>query len=534
MPTLIERLKRRKVGQWGLAYLAFAVPVLGVQDAVADPLQLSDTFQRAVLVVLLFGLPLVLVLAWYHGRQGRQRVSGLELLMIAVIVGGGGVSLSLVPSGTASPTSETGIDREGLSVAVLPFDHLGPGVGKEHFADAMTHELTLRLTRIDGMRVRSARSMARFKGTDLDVTEIAGQLGVSHILEGGVQWAGDQARLTVQLTDASTGFEDWSEAFAGASDDLFSLSEEMAVRVASALDLHLSLDEAEVLRARYTENAEAWAAFHQGWAFIESAHAEADYSEARLFRAEEYFARALSLDSLYAPALAGMSLAYGYIYYAGIDDSPQRLDRAEELALKALEIDDLLPEAHTALAEVRAYEGDNLAAADEFEEALRLDDDNAMAWCLLAWVCNEQDPQDAVRAERAAREALSRDPTWFMAYHQLGWALQGQGRYEEAEVALLDGIVVNGDYGYTYETLGPVQLALGKYDEALATLQTADRLVGSSWVLVDLGAAQALTGDLDGALGSIERALELGFDSFDAIEGSPYLEFTRFRGGFTA
>ena len=109
----------------------------------------------------------------------------------------------------------------------------------------------------------------------------------------------------------------------------------------------------------------------------------------------------------------------------------------------------------------------------------------------------------------------------------IGWALQGQGRYEEAEVALLDGIVVNSDYGYTYETLGPVQLALGKYDEALATLQTADRLVGSSWVLVDLGAAQALTGDLDGALGSIERALELGFDSFDAIEGSPYYESLR-------
>lgn len=81
-----------------LAYLAFSVAVLGVQDAIAGPLQLSDTFQRQVLIVLLFGIPLVLVLAWYHGDKGRQRVSGLELLLIALIIGGGGLSLSLVPS----------------------------------------------------------------------------------------------------------------------------------------------------------------------------------------------------------------------------------------------------------------------------------------------------------------------------------------------------------------------------------------------------------------------------------------------------
>ena len=86
---------------------------------------------------------------------------------------------------------------------------------------------------------------------------------------------------------------------------------------------------------------------------------------------------------------------------------------------------------------------------------------------------------------------------------------------------------MNGEYGYTYGVLGEVQLALGKYEEALATLQTAMSLGGSSTELVNLGAAQALTGDLDGALGSIERALDEGFTNFDAIEGSPYYESLR-------
>lgn len=527
MSTLIERLKRRKLGQWGLAYLAFSVAILGVQDAVAGPLQLSDTVQQAVLIVLLFGLPLVLVLAWYHGDQGQQRLTGSELLMIAVIIAGAGVSVSFLPPGTNAPASESLEDRESVSVAVLPFDDLGPDPGSVHFADAMTHELSLRLSRIDGIRVRSARSMARFKGTELDVTEIADELGVSHILEGGVQWAGDQARLTVQLTDASTGFEDWSEAFDGASSDPLSLSEEMALRVANSLDLHLSPIEAEAMRAHYTENPEAWSAFHQGWAFLESTHADATYSEAKLARAEEYFSRALSLDSLYAPALAGMSLTHAFVYFAGIDTDPGRQARAEELALRALEIDDMLPEAHIALGQARFTQRDHLAAAEGYEEALRLEDDNAMAWCLLAYVCNVQDPQDAVRAEHAARESLSRDPTWFLSYHQLGWALRGQGRYEEAEVALLDGLVVNSEYRPTYTVLGPVQLELGKYEEALATLQKAISLGQSPTELVYLGAAQVMTGELAGGLDSIERALALGFDNFDAIEGSPYFEVLR-------
>jgi len=527
MPTLLEHLKQRKIGQWGLAYLAFLVAVLGVQDAVADPLQLSDAFQRAVLVLLVFGLPLVLVLAWFHGDQGGQRVRGSELLMIALIIGGAGASLALLPSEAESPRRGALTAREGLSIAVLPFRYLGPDPGIEHFADAMTNELTLRLARIEGVRVRSPRSMARFKGSELDVTEIANELGVSHVLEGAVQWGGEQARFTVQFTDASTGFGEWSQAFSGASPDPFTLTGEMAVRVADALDLYLSPTETDAVRTRYTDNAEAWNAFHQGWVFVETAHAEGDYSEARLGRAEEYFARALHLDSLYAPALAGMSLTHGYVYYAGLDDSPERLATAEAMALKALEIDDQLPEAHTALGQVRAIQGDHLAAAEAYEGSLELDDDNAMAWCLLAWVCNRLDPQDAIRAERAARESISRDPAWFMAYHQLGWALQGQGRYEEAEVALKDGIAVNNEYPYAYEVLGEVQLSLGKYDDALVTLERAVSLDEGTILLLNLGAAQALTGDLDGALESIERALTRGFRAFDAFSGSPYFEALR-------
>ena len=515
-------MKDRKLVRWGLAYIVGAVGAVGLMDAdaVVDLLNLSDRLQQSFLILLLFGLPLTLVLAWYHGARGRQRVGGREMLIVGAISVAAVVSVILLPS-RASP------GRDGMLIAVLPFEYAGGDAEGQSLADAMTTELNMRLHRIDGLDVRSARSMARFKGSELDVTEIAAELGATHILEGVVQEAGGRSRVTVQLTVAATGFGEWSDAFDGASTDLFSLTEEMAVQVAEALGLHLSQTESEAIRVQYTESAEAWSAFYRGWAFIESAHAEGDYSEAKLSRAQEYFERALDLDSLYAPALAGMSLTHAYLYYTGIDPTPERQAKAEELALLAIEIDYLLPEAHVALGQARANERDHLGAAAEYEEALRLDADNAMAWCLLAWVCNQQDPQDAVRAENAARESLLRDPTWFMSYHQLGWALQGQGRYEEAEEALKDGVVVNSEYGNTYTVLGPVQLVLGKYDEALATLQKASSLHESSTVLVNLGAAQALTGRLEDALTSVERALTLGFRNFDAIEGSPYYEALR-------
>lgn len=348
MRPLLDRLKRGKWGQWGLAYLAAAVGAVGLMDALADPLDLSVAVQQRILIVLLFGLPLTMVLAAFHGEKGRQRVSVSETLIVAAIVLSGGDSAYLLP-----PEADTGVDtlerREGTLIGVLPFDYFGPDPEGQSLADAMTNELAVRLARLDGIQVRSARSMARFRGTDLDVTEIAKEIGASHILESSIREAGETVRVMVQLTDATTGFSQWLEAFDATASDLFSLTEDMAAQVTDAIGLHLSQSESEALRAQYTQNAEAWNAFHRGWGFLESAHAEADYSEARLARAEQYFEIALRLDSLNAPALAGMSLAHSYMYYGRVDPSPERQARAEELAHKALRIDYLLPEAHIAL-----------------------------------------------------------------------------------------------------------------------------------------------------------------------------------------
>ena len=123
MPDLsfLQRLKQRKIVQRGLAYLAGAFVVFQAVEVMAEPWGISPGVQRGVHIVLLIGLLITLVFAWYHGEKGRQRVSGPELLMVAALLVVGGVALSVLggpedPPGLA--VSREGDDRP--RVAVLP------------------------------------------------------------------------------------------------------------------------------------------------------------------------------------------------------------------------------------------------------------------------------------------------------------------------------------------------------------------------------------------------------------------------------
>ena len=76
MTSLFTRLRERKMAQWALAYLASAWIVVQLLDAVSEPLALSRTIQLAILILLGVGFFITLVVAWYHGERGRQRIRG--------------------------------------------------------------------------------------------------------------------------------------------------------------------------------------------------------------------------------------------------------------------------------------------------------------------------------------------------------------------------------------------------------------------------------------------------------------------------
>ena len=257
------------------------------------------------------------------------------------------------------------------SLAVLPLQNLSGDPANEYFSDGMTEEIGTKLSKIEGIRIAPPAVAARFKGAQKDPKDMGQELGVQYLLQGSVRKAGDQVRISVQLIDASTGFQTWADDFVGDLKDVFSLQDQTALKIAQALNLKLTPQEQNAVQRRYTQNPQAYEAYLRGRALVDFI----DRPKA-LEGARANYEKALQLDPNYAPALAGLSIVEGY-YYRNLDPSEAHLRQARQLAERALAIDPQLAEADVALANVYGDTFDYVHAAEKAREAANLEPDNS-------------------------------------------------------------------------------------------------------------------------------------------------------------
>ena len=128
----------------------------------------------------------------------------------------------------------------GPSIAVLPFTNLSADPDSEFFGDGLAEEILNALAQIDGLRVAARSSSFSFKGQDVDVGEIAAKLRVATVLDGSVRRAGSRVRVTLQLIDATSGFQSWSERYDRDMADIFDVQDEIARAVAGKLKVTLA------------------------------------------------------------------------------------------------------------------------------------------------------------------------------------------------------------------------------------------------------------------------------------------------------
>ncbi len=544
MNRLFAELQRRNAFRAGAAYLVFAWLLIQVADILLETFVAPTWVMKALVVALFVGFPIALVLAWFyeltsHGIIADAKTDELIRPMLAgrqldfIIIGVLVAALALSAAdrfGWIDASDSKG--TEPVSIAVLPFAYLGPETDSEHFADAMTEELIGRLGRVVNVRVKSRLSVARFKDTDREVPDIAAELGVDLVLEGSVRKAGARVRVATQLTDASSGFEQWSNVFDGESDDWFELHEKLAVKIAGSLNLHLSPDEDISIRSHFTNNRVAYDEFWRGWLLLESFHVDDSHPNYKVEAAISHLDRALELDPDYPLAIAGLSLANSYAYVYGVNLSDEQRERAMSLARKALSLNPDFAEGYVALGMAIGTYGNDEDSISALEKALEIDPDSAVTWCLLAAACIFQSPPDAKAGEVAARASIRNDPTWTYSYIMLGRSLSLQGRYDEAVQAYRDGAAFNpGFYSLQFE-LGDVLLSLGKYNEALDALNAARGIRETPEVLVSTAGAYSMLGDLEQSLAHLRQGLEAGFEPIEAILGSPYFEPIRLDPGF--
>jgi TolB-like protein/class 3 adenylate cyclase len=196
------------------------------------------------------------------------------------------------------------------SIAVLPFENLSRDPDNAYFAEGIQEEILTRLAGIADLKVISRTSTQRYQSKPVNLAEIAKQLGVTNILEGSVQKAGDQVRVNVQLLNAQTDSHLWAETFDRKLTDIFSVESEVAKAIAEQLRVKLTGQEEQVIAAKPTDNPEAYDAYLRGLAYTLKPG-----SPAHILGAQKYLREAVRLDPKFALAWAHLSNvdSYGYI-----------------------------------------------------------------------------------------------------------------------------------------------------------------------------------------------------------------------------
>jgi serine/threonine-protein kinase len=434
----------------------------------------------------------------------------------------------------APVTMPVASDPESRAIAVLPFVNASADPENEYFSDGMTDELITALTKVEGLRVASRTSAFALKNVREDVRTLGARLNVSTVLEGTVRKAGNQIRITVQLTGVRDGRTLWSERYDRELADVFAIQDEIAGTIVRTLRSTLLGELGDPTPVRYTANVRAYSLYLKG-RFWWNRRTQADIAQGI-----RYFEQAITEDPGYALAYSGLADSYALdLDYRGAP-VVEGMERAKTEARKAIELDETLAEAHTSLGWVTfIYDWDWRAADREFRRAIELNPRYSTArqwyaWYLMAMgrfdealgegrIAVELDTgsvsirrslgwlQYYSRQSEAAlenlRRALTMDPTAEETHRLLGLVYLQQGRYDDAAAAFREAIANSGNPVLATAGLGHVAARRGRLDEARKVLQNLQERARSQYVSpVPMVGLHVALGDFDSAFEGLERA----------------------------
>ncbi len=525
---LSDGIRRRHLGRWTLGYAAGAWLTLEVVTTLGGTWGWPDTVGRIAFVLLATGFPVTVVLAWFHGERGAQRVEAMELLLLAglgvvglgaagVVVRGDVAAGRAEAAGAFGPAVDAAAPR---SLVVLPFTDLSPGRDRAYLGDGIAETLINSLAGVEGLRVVARTSAFQFRQAGLDVREIAGRLGVATVLEGSVAQLGDRIRVTADLTDARSGLALWSERFdreAGAS-DLFALQDEVARRIVDALRIRLVGDDPIVHAGSRDPTAQD--------AYFLGLHHWTLRTTADIVAAAQWFRRAVQADSAYAEAWSGLALAYvlhtpSEYAVPGITQE-EALDSAEAAANRALALDPTQAAAYTALGDAYRARGERKEAERAFRRAIALNPGYATAHHWLADLLMEA--RDGKAALEQMEIAVSLDPVAPAIMAETAQSLMMVARYDDAIAEMDRAVALHPANPLVRAWAFAFDVVLDRWSSAAEHLEAGLRIAGQDSAKATQ-AAQALRDP--GRRSAVLRALaEDGADAW-------WLEGARDTGGLS-
>jgi TolB-like protein/tetratricopeptide (TPR) repeat protein len=390
------------------------------------------------------------------------------------------------------------------SVAVLPFESLGPDEDLEYFCTGLAEELLTGLGKVPGLRVASRTSSFHVDRTGIDVKDVCRLLDVDAALEGTVRKAGDHVRISAQLVSAEDGCHLWSEGYDRSTADVFAVQDEIARSVVDRLKVTIAEFPGQQLIRRHTQNPRAYECYLKGRFYWTRRY------HGGLKAALEQFEKAIEEDAGYALAYAGLADAYSFI--GGIY-SAQKPRTAFALATAAVEralaIDPDLPEAHTSLAFIRVSHDWNWPEAErEFRRALDLDATQTLARLYLSWLMVLQG--DRAGAVIEARRAQEMEPLSPLVNAGVAHTLFFARRYDQAVTECERSLEVDPNFVFAIHMLGMCRALQSRLAEAIEigerTVSMSDR---APFYLGVLGHYHARNGAIDKAHEILEELARL-------------------------
>jgi TolB-like protein/DNA-binding winged helix-turn-helix (wHTH) protein/Tfp pilus assembly protein PilF len=401
-----------------------------------------------------------------------------------------GTALLLISVGTAiwirsRSTSSLPAIR---SLAVLPLENLSGDASQDYFADGMTDELITDLAQIRDLRVISRSSMMFYKQSRRPLAEIAHELDVQAVVEGGVLRSGEHVRITAQLIRVPADEHIWAHSYEGNLRDTLVLQSEVAQAITDQIRVKVSSQRR--VQSPAAVNAEAYDSYLKGRYYWNKRTVEG------LREAINYFKQSISIDPSYAESYSGLADAYALAgdWGYGILQPSEAFPLAKAAANKALSLNDSLAEAHTSLAFVLdLYYWDWAAAEKQYELAINLNPGYAVAhewyaWHLFALGHSAEGLFEMRRAERL-------DPVSLIICSNLADALTVSHLFEESVLQSRKTLALDPNFAVGHVHLAEALLQERQYGAAIAHLQHAIELSGHVAAFdADLAYAYALAG----------------------------------------
>lgn len=509
------QLKERKVFRTLIIYLGGAWVVMQVIALFIDRYDLSGFIFDVLMILIIAGIPGSVIIAWFHGESGTQKVTKLEVILHSTLL-----SLAIVASVFAYNIETSNeppvIEHAENTIAVLPFENISGDEKDEYFSDGITDDIITQLSKIEDIQVISRFSVMPFKNTELTLYEIASKLNVNVILEGTVRRIDNKVRISAKLINVVTSENMWAEVYDREMTEVFKVQSDVAKNIAKNLRVELSPQEKSRIESQPTANLDAYDYYLKGRDYYNLLKKEENEI------AIDFFKKALNQDPNYAMAYAGLADAYTQRVMR-FTWPTNWLDSAIVAGETAISIDPELAEGYKAVAMTYAMKGwdskaidANLLAIDRKPNYFQAINNLGVLYGRLGLI-DKQIP--------FLEKAIALAPRFALSYVQLGEAYSNLGFDEEGISLINKAISIQPDFAEPYFSLSRLYLRQGNflkaYEIATKGLSISPNDPG---LQAKMGQIELFRGKYDNAEPYFEEVydLDLGITSLmDPIDLSP-------------